>query len=192
MGSVPVPEQRPKALLVYESMFGSTAQIARAVREGLEAEGFATELVEVGDAPPASEAEFDLLVIGAPTHAFSLSRPSTRQDAVRQGAPPEAAGTCVREWLDAMGPREESRERPAAAFDTRVTKVRRLPKAASTRASHLLLRHGYRLVSRATPFLVEDVKGPLVDGELDRAVTWGRVVALAAKRAHGVPGTAAS
>jgi hypothetical protein len=192
MGSLPVPEERPKALLVYESMFGSTEQVARAVRDGLETEGFATQLVEVGDAPPPAEAEFDLLVVGAPTHAFSLSRPSTRQDAVRQGAPPESAETGVREWLDAMGPREESRDRPAAAFDTRVTKVRRLPKAASTRASHLLVRHGYHLVSRATPFLVEDVKGPLVAGELERALTWGRVVALAAKRGHGVPGAAAS
>ena len=177
--------ERPRALLVYESMFGSTEQVARAVRDALEAEGFATELVDVRGAPAARDAEFDLLVVGAPTHAFSLSRPSTRQDAVRQGAPAAAAETGLREWLDALGPREEAHDRPAAAFDTRVTKVRRLPKAASTRAYHVLVRHGFRLVSRPTPFLVEDVQGPLVAGELERAATWGRVVAVAARRGHG-------
>lgn len=182
-----------KALVVYESMFGSTQDVAAAVADGLRAEGFLTELVDVRSAPPARDAGFDLLVVGAPTHAFSLSRPSTRQDAVRQGASPELAGTGVREWIGAMGPRAESHGRAAAAFDTRVTRVRSLPKAASTRASHLLARRGYHLVSRPTPFLVHDVKGPLVAGELDHAVSWAREVARAARRWHsGHPDAAAS
>lgn len=171
-----------KALVVYESMFGSTHEVAAAVADGLRAEGVETELVDVRHAPPAKEATFDLLVLGAPTHAFSLSRPSTRQDAVRQGARPELASTGIREWIGAMGPREEARGRAAAAFDTRVTKVRSLPKAASTRACHLLARRGYHLVSRPTPFLVHDVKGPLVAGELDHAIAWAREVAQAARR----------
>ena len=41
----------------------------------------------------------DLLVVGAPTHAFSLSRPGTREEAVRQGAPAEHARTGIPEWL---------------------------------------------------------------------------------------------
>ncbi|ABL80516.1 MULTISPECIES: flavodoxin family protein [unclassified Nocardioides] len=171
-----------RALVVYESMFGSTQDVAAAVADGLRAEGVVTELVDVRHAPPAKDATFDLLVVGAPTHAFSLSRPSTRQDAVRQGARPELASTGIREWIGAMGPRDEARGRAAAAFDTRVTKVRSLPKAASTRACHLLARRGYHLVSRPTPFLVHDVKGPLVAGELDHAVTWAREVAQAARR----------
>lgn len=181
-----------RALVVYESMFGSTQDVAAAVAEGLRAEGLATQLVDVRHAPAPGDAVFDLLVLGAPTHAFSLSRPSTRQDAVRQGASPELASTGVREWIGAMGSREESRGRAAAAFDTRVTKVRSLPKAASTRASHLLARRGYHLVSRPTPFLVHDVKGPLVAGELEHAVTWAREVAVAARRWHSENRAAAS
>ena len=181
------------ALVVYESMFGSTQDVAAAVADGLRAEDFVVELVDVRHAPPAREAGFDLLVVGAPTHAFSLSRPSTRQDAVRPGASRELASTGVREWRGARGPREEARGRAAAAFDTRVTKVRSLPKAASTRASHLLARRGYHLVSRPTPFLVHDVKGPLVAGELEHAVSWGREVAQAARRWHaGNPDVVAS
>lgn len=197
MSSQAEPEQVApsplRALVVYESMFGSTQDVAAAVAEGLRAEGVTTELVDVRHAPAARDADFDLLVVGAPTHAFSLSRPSTRQDAVRQGANPELASTGMREWIGAMGPREEAHGRAAAAFDTRVTRVRNLPKAASTRASHLLARRGYHLVSRPTPFLVHDVKGPLVAGELDHAVSWAREVAVAARRWHtGDPGAAAS
>ena len=90
--SSPAPDEHQvalsplRALLVYESMFGSTQAVAAAVADGLRAEGVETELVDVRHAPAAREAAFDLLVVGAPTHAFSLSRPSTRQDAVRQGA----------------------------------------------------------------------------------------------------------
>ena len=173
-----------RALLVYESMFGSTSEVARAVAAGLADEGLEVEVDEVRAAPAAADAEFDLLVVGAPTHAFSLSRPATRKDAVRQGADPDVAGTGLREWIAALGPREEARRRPAAAFDTRVTKVRNLPKAASTRAAHLLSRHGYRLVTRPAPYLVRDVQGPLLDGETDRARAWGREVARAAQRAQ--------
>ncbi|WP_395659610.1 flavodoxin/nitric oxide synthase [Nocardioides sp.] len=171
-----------RALLVYESMFGSTHEIADAVVAGLTEAGAEVELHEVRSAPAARDADFDLLVVGAPTHAFSLSRPATRQEAVRQGAGAELVETGLREWIAALGPREEAHDRAAAAFDTRVTKVRNLPKAASTRASHLLRRKGYRLVSRPTPFLVEDVQGPLVAGETDRARTWGRELADAATR----------
>jgi hypothetical protein len=158
-------------------MFGCTEQVARSVAEGLRTEGVAVTLTDVRDAAPADESEFDLLVVDAPTHAFSLSRPSTRADAVRQGAQPGAATTGLREWLDATGVAFDAPDRLAAVFDTPVTKVRRLPKAAATRAAHVLTRHGYDLVSRPTPFLVEDLKGPLLNGELHHAVTWGRVVA---------------
>jgi hypothetical protein len=177
-----------RAMVVYESMFGCTEEVARAVADGLSAEGLAVELTDVRHAPPADDAQFDLLVVGAPTHAFSLSRPSTRADAMRQGARPGAATTGLREWLDSMSPGSGAPHHLAAAFDTRVTKVRRLPKAASTRAAHLLTRYGYQMVSRPTPFLVQDLKGPVVAGELDHAVTWGRVVALAAReRLHPTP-----
>ena len=41
-----------KVLMVYESMFGNTEQIARAVAAGLE-ESVDVQVVEVTDAPPS-------------------------------------------------------------------------------------------------------------------------------------------
>lgn len=169
------------ALVVYESMFGNTSAVAEAVAEGLRLEGLEVTLTHVHDAPNGDDCDCDLLVVGAPTHAFSLSRPSTREDAVRQGAPAEAAtGTGLREWIASM--KETSgAPRVAATFDTRVTKVRRIPKAASTRAARLLSRNGFRLVSRPAGFLVTDTSGPLEEGELERATAWGRSVGAATR-----------
>ena len=169
------------ALVVYESMFGNTSAIAEAVAEGLRLEGLEVSLTHVHDAPRGGGYGCDLLVVGAPTHAFSLSRPSTREDAVRQGAPAEAAiGTGLREWIASMKD-TDGLPRVAATFDTRVTKVRRIPKAASTRAARLLSRNGLRLVSRPAGFLVNDTSGPLEEGELERAKDWGRSVGAAAR-----------
>ena len=130
----------------------------------------------MASARPADEYAFDLLVVGAPTHAFSLSRPSTREDAVRKGARPTAATTGLREWLGAMSGHGRQHGM-AAAFDTRVTSMRRLPKAASTRAYHLLDHLGFAMLSRPTGFLVTDIKGDLVTGEGERAESWGRMIA---------------
>ena len=175
-------ERQLRALVVYESMFGCTEEVAHAVAEGLRIEGIAVDVTDVRDAPPAEGGDVDLLVVGAPTHAFSLSRPSTRADAVRQGARAGADGPGLREWIDARKAQAAPDGRLAAAFDTRVTKVRRLPKAASTRAAHLLARQGYQLVSRPMPFLVEGTSGPLAPDQAKHAVYWGRVIACSAKR----------
>lgn len=91
------------ALVVHESMFHNTATIAEVVARGLAGEGMNVTCVDVAEAPRLADVEADLLVVGAPTHAFSLSRPGTRQDAVRQGAPAEHARTGIREWLAALG-----------------------------------------------------------------------------------------
>src|SRR5688500_7888107 len=88
-----------RARVAYESMFGNTEWIARAVAEGLRLEGFDATVVDVSEA--GHNDDQDLLVVGAPTHAFSLSRPTTRRDAVKQGAPPEAATAGLREWIEA-------------------------------------------------------------------------------------------
>ncbi|KQY64869.1 hypothetical protein ASD66_12130 [Nocardioides sp. Root151] len=164
-----------RARVVHESLFGNTAWIALAVAEGLRLEGFETTVVDVRFAVPADD--LDLLVVGAPTHAFSLSRPATRQDAVRQGAPPETAALGLREWIEGA-PSPGTGHGMAAVFDTRVRKVRHLPVSAARTAARLLHRKGYHLVVPPHGFLVEDVPGPLSEGQLKEATSWGRQLAV--------------
>ncbi len=106
-----------KALVVHESMFGNTEKIARAIADGLAGTCEVT-LADVSTAPAAED--IDLLVAGAPTHAFGLSRPSSRQQAEQNGTVrPGAASSGLREYLAASPPLTGV---AAATFDTRVDK----------------------------------------------------------------------
>jgi len=169
-----------RAVVVYESMFGNTERVARAIGQGLEP--FAdVQVVEVGEAPAVLDG-VDLLVVGGPTHAFGMSRASTREDAERQaGRAVLSRRLGVREWLPTL---PSSTEVAAAAFDTRVAKVRRLPGSAARGAAKLLLRHRYAVIVPPESFYVDDVTGPLLQGELDRARAWGStlVASLVADR----------
>lgn len=162
-----------KALVVYESLWGNTEQVARAVADVL-AGSWEVEVAQVGSRPTVSD-DVDLVVAGGPTHAFSMTRPSTRADAVKQGAtrPPGPVG--LREWLAGL-PHDRHRT-VVATFDTRVGKVRHLPGSASKSAAREARRHGYRPASPPQSFYVEDAPGPLLEGELDRAREWGRELA---------------
>jgi hypothetical protein len=172
-----------KALMVYESMFGNTEKVARAVAAGL-AESMEVEVHEVSAAPAQVTDLVDLVVVGGPTHAFSLSRPSTRADAFAKGATQGERDIGVREWLtDLRGPYSGI----MAAFDTRVDRVRRLPGSAAHKAAKLARHHGFD-VAAVQSFYVSDTAGPLLPGELERATAWGRRLASdLSARAHGQP-----
>jgi hypothetical protein len=171
-------------LVVHESHFGNTRSVAEAVADGI-ADGIASEaraghegrveVVDVTDAPDQLAADVDLLVIGAPTHAFSMSRASTRRDARAQGADPGHEARGVREWLATLTPTGVLPD--IATFDTRVTSVRKLPGSAARAAGRSVVRHHLGSVVDSTSFYVEDSHGPLSDGELDRARAWGRALA---------------
>lgn len=158
-----------RVLVVYESMFGNTEQVARGIASGLSAH-CAVEMVDVDTAPSAAEPAVALLVVGGPTHAFSMSRVATREDAHRQGARQGSSARGIREWLQAarLAPGQ-----PIALFDTRVAKVRRLPGSAARAALRVARRRGLEPLDGPRSFYVDDVKGPLSDGELAAATSWG-------------------
>jgi hypothetical protein len=149
------------------------------VAAGLRLEGVDTTVLDVSHAKPVDLDDIDLLVVGAPTHGFSLSRPATRSDAVLQGGREEAVEVGLREWLGSLP--DTDRRLLAAAFDTRVTKVRYLPASASRRAARMLAEHGHHLLSPPMGFLVHAVGGPLESREIDRAIAWSRRVAAEAQ-----------
>ena len=169
-----------RTLVVYESMFGNTAEVAGAVSEGM-AHEMDVDLHEVSAAPAAVTGFVDLIVLGGPTHAFSLSRPSTRADAVRQGAPAGREEVGLREWLHGLrrGPHSEL----VATFDTRVERVRHLPGSAAKKAAKLAHSLGYTPVAHES-FYVADVAGPLLPGELERAREWGQSLAADLRARH--------
>jgi hypothetical protein len=170
-----------RALVVVESVFGNTRRIAEAISSGMAAQ-IDVRLVDVAEAPTelVEVVEVDLVVVGGPTHAFGMTRPSTRRGAAEQtGGRVAAAEIGLREWLGAL----PSGTGGAAVFDTRV--ARPCTPGASRGAARRLKRKGYRLITRPETFRVRGTEGPLCDGELDRARAWG--AALAAQLAGPRP-----
>jgi hypothetical protein len=163
------------ALIVYESMFGNTERIARAIRDGLR-HYVPAETMPVNRAPDVVPADVRLLVVGGPTHAFSMSRLSTRQEACKEGDVVMPVEVGLREWLAALdradGRRPESLR--VTTFDTRIAKVRRLPGSAARSAAKLLRRMGYRMLGTSESFFVNATTGPIRDVELERAERWGQ------------------
>lgn len=171
-------------------MFGNTSAVATAIAEGLR-QGLldrgldvSVELADVAQAPWDLPNDTKLLVLGGPTHAFSMSRASTREDALKQAHVHDAskAGTGMREWIERGAP---SATTPVVTFDTRVKK-RFVPGSAAKSAAKALAEDGYDHAERGETFWVADTPGPLLDGELDRARAWG--VELASR----VPGPASA
>lgn len=158
-----------RALVVFESMFGNTGRIAESIVAGF-GPGVAVTLVEVGKADAAPPEDVDLLVVGAPTHAFGLPRESTRQAAAQQTTDTVATGTGLREWLAGLPSGHAAVV--AATFDTRIDKPRWLTGSAARKAADRLRRIGYRVVATES-FLVSGTQGPLRDGEIERARAWG-------------------
>ncbi|GGL13977.1 flavodoxin family protein [Planomonospora parontospora] len=165
-----------RALVVFESMFGNTQAIAEAVADGL-ATHMRVDLIEVGDAPATVPGDVDLLVVGAPTHAFGMSRPATRQSAAQQTpAGLVSKGRGLREWLATLD--DHVPAVAAAAFDTRV-KNPWVPGSARHGADKRLRRKGFAILSGSQSFYVSGTPGPLLEGETDRARYWGTALATA-------------
>ena len=136
-----------RTVIVFESLFGNTERLARAIGAGLATDGAQVALAEVRHVRPEDVRGCDLLVVGAPTHAFSLSRPNTREDAVRQGAGADRAESGVREWLSTLHETWGAERRPAvAAFDTRVEQMRRWPGSAARKTARSLGHEGFELL----------------------------------------------
>lgn len=156
-----------KAVVVYESHWGNTAAIARAIADGI---GPETQVLATDEADLSAVSEVDLLVAGAPVLGFSL--PTERMEEAVVGAartaptPPDTSHPSLRSWLKEL-PRGHGQ---GAAFETR---VRWSPGGATGAIERGLERAGYAPVGGPGRFIVKGRYGPVRTGEFDRARRWG-------------------
>lgn len=168
-----------KALVVYESMYGNTRHIAEAIADGLRS-SVETGVLRVRDADGIDFDAVRLVVVGAPTHAWGLSRENTRDSAaVDSGKHPDhlldtaSQGPGVREWLHGL-PRQHSCR--GVAFDTRFDKPKMLTGSASRAIQRGLHAAGFSSFGDPRSFLVTGLAGPLAFGEIERAREWGKAM----------------
>jgi flavorubredoxin len=64
-----------KAIVIYDTQFGNTEKIAKALASGIKEQGVQVDCVKVDEVDVNKLAEYDLLAIGGPTIAFGMSKP---------------------------------------------------------------------------------------------------------------------
>lgn len=151
-----------KVLVVYDSAYGNTKQIAQAIGNALGA-----ETLHVGQVQAEHLQGLSLLVVGSPTQKFSPLGSITR-------------------FLKSI-PADGLRGVKVAAFDTRIPQSQidevrilaffvRLFGYAAEPIAKGLQKKGGELVAPPEAFYVGGTEGPLLEGELERAAAWARQI----------------
>jgi flavodoxin len=150
-----------KTLIVYESAFGNTEKIAFALRDSIAR--FSDVVASQPKEVKASDIQnYELILVGSPTQKFN---------------PLPGISSFIKEL-----PAASLKGKKVAAFDTRVD----LSKVNNRFLSFMVWLFGYaaepiakklkakggKLIAPAEGFFVEDTKGPLTEGELERAKAW--------------------
>lgn len=151
-----------KTLIVYDSMYGNTEKIARAIGEAIAGE---VRVLRASEVSLSDVKSIDLLIVGSPTQGFRATKP-------------------VQVFIEEV-PKDALRGMKVAAFDTRMPEkdvgkglrfIMRVGGYAAPRIADALKKKGGNLVTSPEGFLVKDKEGPLLEGELERAAIWAKGV----------------
>jgi len=148
-----------KALVVYDSFFGNTEMVAKAIAAAL-ATKLEVTAIKADQVELHQLSDLDLLVVGSPTRAFNPS-PNTKS------------------FIKGLSPLTGVK---VAVFDTRLNVEEANSKVlvvlvklfgyASEKMLKALQKKGGQALLPADWFVVKDSEGPLKDGELERAEAW--------------------
>ncbi|MCE5295647.1 MAG: flavodoxin family protein [Euryarchaeota archaeon] len=148
-------DEMTKAIVFYDSRYGNTETVARAIMEGMKKGGI--EDVLLASMKTADEEDFrgrDLWVIGSPTHWGSA--------------------TFRLKTLLVNAMKDEGKDKRAAVFDTR---YKGMSRGASGKISSLLETYGIPLVTEPMAFYVESGGSSLASGEAEKAQAYGAEIA---------------
>jgi flavodoxin I len=141
-----------KVLLVYDSLYGSTEKVARTIGGEIKGE---VKILRVSEATPPDLNGVDLLIIGSPTQGGRATKP-------------------VQDFLSSI-PGNLLKGLNIAIFDTRLpNKLIGMFGYAAGKIAGSLKNSGGNLILPPEGFIVKGSKGPLKEGELERAADWGK------------------
>jgi flavorubredoxin len=149
-----------KVYVIYDSKYGNTKAVAASIFEGLKQAGLTDVMIDyVKDVDPKVLVDYDALVIGAPNH---MGKPSWTMQ--------KFAGSLPQTGL---------RVRWAVAFDTYFQRQRYYQKAMKKLERQISERlQGLAIIAPGLSVRVNGVNGPVANGELDRAVEFGRKIGV--------------
>ncbi len=148
------------ALVIYDTKFGNTERIAKAIgatlRETADVE--VLPFAELGTVPAGT----DLLLVGGPTHAHGID-------------------PAFKAFIDSLLP-DAVDGVAVATFDTRFRMPVMVSGSAARGIAKRFERKGARIVAEPESFFIAHSEGPLAEGEEARAGAWARELADALVR----------
>ncbi|BFN38084.1 flavodoxin family protein [Fidelibacter multiformis] len=152
-----------KILIVYDSFFGNTEQIALAIGKGFEGMG-EVQVKRPGNVEEKDYKGIDFLFVGSPTRKFTATK-------------------AIKMFIKNI-PSKSLQGVKTAAFDTRID-VKKINNRllntfvsffgyAAEPLSERLKKKGGKIVLPPEGFYVLDSEGPLQEGEYERAIEWAK------------------
>ncbi|OGS56402.1 MAG: flavodoxin [Euryarchaeota archaeon RBG_19FT_COMBO_56_21] len=143
-----------RVLIVYDSVYGNTEQIAKAIGGAIDGE---VRVVRASEVDAARMEPVDIIIVGSPTLGGRPSQP-------------------IQEFLDKL-PATSVKGIKVAAFDTRYSgKFVKIFGFAAEKIAASLEAKGGTPVPTQRAFIVTGKKGPLKEGELERAASWAKEI----------------
>lgn len=146
-----------KALVIFDSNFRNTRRIAEAIAKKLKA-----RTIQVSEVSKDQLANLDLLIVGSPIIGW---KPSEKMEKFLAGL---KTG--------------QLKNVKAAAFDTRVKLF--IHGDAAGKISKALKNAGAEIIAQPVGFFVKGKEGPLLEGELEKALEWALVISSSTNAAR--------
>lgn len=143
------------AIVIFDSQFGNTEQIAQVVARTLGSYG-AARAAHVHETAITQLRDVDLLVFGCPAQGWSAASP-------------------LRIFVERL-PSEVLRGPKIACFDTRLRVPGWIARFGAPQLEKHLKKMGIHVCAPSTGFFLVERKGPLQPGEGERATQWARAV----------------
>lgn len=157
-----------KSLIIYDSGFGNTEQIALAIAKVL-GTNENVHVRKVYEISPDHFMGIDLLIVGSPTQRF---RPTLAINNLLGGLENHCLSGVKVAAFDTRLTWNEISKTPVLAF---FVKLYRNAYAAKPIADQLKKKGG-ELIIAPEGFFVEGMEGPLSSGEIERAAAWAKLI----------------
>jgi menaquinone-dependent protoporphyrinogen IX oxidase len=152
-----------KGIIVYDSSYGNTKQIAETIAETLKESGIEVDAFYVKDVKKLSAKDYNFMVLGSPTKFGTMS-------------------FTVKGFLGKLKSKEWM-NKPFAAFDTE--NPENIERQEGSAAEKIAEKLGEKQMNQLLPVLKAVVlgwKGPLQEGEIERVKDYARKLAAKLKK----------
>jgi flavodoxin len=148
-----------KVFVVYDTKYGNTKLVAENILEGIkEVEGIETAIGYAKEIDPAKVANYDAIVVGAPSH---MGRPSRT----------------IKKFVDELA-NLDLKGKDVAVFGTYAGKARTVDRAMKKLEKIVEKKlPKLNLISPGLSVRVNGITGPVVEGELPKCVDFGKKIA---------------